>query len=149
MKTLAKITLVSAGLLAATLPAFSAAKEKTGPADRLANRPLLRALVQRRAAVRADGGGGFAGEDALVPAFRRRPAFLLEVRQQARGNEARARGGDIAVALGRLASGRSHGDRHAECGGVESVGAAGQVEDQEQRGQRPARQLHKPGTAKV
>jgi hypothetical protein len=53
MKTLAKITLVSAGLLAATLPAFSAAKEKTGPADRLANRPLLRALVQRRAAVRA------------------------------------------------------------------------------------------------
>ena len=29
------------------------------------------------------------------------------------------------------------------------VGAAGQQEDQEQRGQRPARQLHKPGTAKV
>jgi len=53
MKTIAKIALVSAGLLAATVPAFSAAKEKTGPADRLAHRPLLRALVQRRAAVRA------------------------------------------------------------------------------------------------
>jgi hypothetical protein len=53
MKTLAKITVVSAGLLAAAIPGYAATKEKAGAADRLANRPLLRALVQRRAAVRA------------------------------------------------------------------------------------------------
>src|SRR6188472_1717526 len=53
------------------------------------------------------------------------------------------------IALGGLARGRGQGDGYAEGGGVESLGAAGQQEDQEQRGQRPARQLHKPGTAKV
>jgi len=54
-----------------------------------------------------------------------------------------------AVTLGGLTRGRRHRDRHAEGGGVEGVGAAGQDEDQEQRGQRPARQPHKPGTLKV
>ena len=53
------------------------------------------------------------------------------------------------VALGRLVRGRGHGDRNAERGGVEGLGAACQDEDQEQRGQRPARQRHKPGTEKV
>ena len=73
---------------------------------------------------------------------------LLEPEQTPEAEDRLAADGE-AIALGLLARGRRHGDRHAERGGVEGVGAAGQQQEQEQRGQRPARQAHRPGTLKV
>jgi Spy/CpxP family protein refolding chaperone len=52
MKNLLKLSLLTLGLAAVSLPAFSAENDTATPPAHAVRRPLLKALVQRRAALR-------------------------------------------------------------------------------------------------